>query len=71
MTPEDRASAAVDLIVEDLRDRKMLKWLFCEDPDNAGDILPGLRPLDAEVQDEIYAEWERIIVKCFTRDEVA
>lgn len=60
---DERAEAAVDEIVADLRDRKLLKWLFCEDPENAGDIALGIRPIDAETQDEIYDTWAKIIEK--------
>lgn len=60
---DERAEAAVDEIVADLRDRKLLKWLFAEDPERMGDIAPGIRPIDAETQDEIYDTWAKIIEK--------
>ena len=62
---DERAEAAVDEIVDDLRGRKLLKWLFVEDPDNAGEIAPGVRPISADVQDEIFATWVAIIEKHF------
>ncbi len=60
---DERAEAAVDEIVSDLRGRKLLKWLFVEDPERAGQIAPGISPIDAETQDEIYDTWAKIIEK--------
>ena len=67
MTPEEQA---VEAIFEDLRDRKFLKWLFCEEPEDAGPILHDaqgkpLMPLDRDVQDEISREWQEIIRKVY------
>ena len=62
----DEATAKVDAIFEDLRDRRFLKWLFCKHPDQAGAILidqhgAPLMPLDADVQNEIRASWVSIL----------
>jgi len=60
---DPRAEAAVDEIVADLRQRKILKWLFDEDPDNAGELWPGVRAIDATTQDDMFDGWARIIEK--------
>lgn len=67
MTREE-AEAAVDAIFEDLRDRRFLKWLFCEDPESAGPILherngDALMPLNSDVQNEIREAWIGILMK--------
>lgn len=67
MTREE-AEAKVDAIFEDLRDRRFLKWLFCEHPEHAGPILHNshgepLMPLDSEVQGEIREAWIAILMK--------
>lgn len=67
MTPEEEA---VEAIFADLRDRKFLKWLFCEEPEDAGPILYDnhggpLMPLDQAIQDEIRREWQEIIRKVY------
>lgn len=67
------AETAIDAIFEDLRDRKFLKWLFCEDPESAGPILHmrdglPLMPLDGEVQAEIREAWITILLRA-TRTE--
>jgi len=66
----ERREKAVEAIFEDLRDRKFLKWLFCEDPEHAGPILfenngIPLMPLSADIQDEIRREWQEIIRKVY------
>lgn len=58
----EQAGAKVDAIFDDLRDRRFLKWLFSEDPEDAGPILhmrdgSPLMALDREVQDEIREAW--------------
>lgn len=58
---DERAKAAVDEIVADIRDRKILKWLFNEDPDNAGELWPGVYAISADVQTEIFETWAKII----------
>lgn len=63
---DERANEIVEMLFKDLRDRRFLKWLFCDDPENAGPILHDshgapLMPLDSEVQDEIRASWKAII----------
>lgn len=63
----EQAEAVVDAIFEDLRDRRFLKWLFCEEPENAGPILYDshgypLMPLDSEVQNEIREAWIAIVM---------
>jgi hypothetical protein len=70
MTSKTAEEEAVDAIFEDLRDRKLLKWLFCEDPDHTGPIMidihgKPIRPLDSDVQDEIRREWQEIIRKVY------
>jgi len=70
MTVKTAEEEAVEAVFEDLRDRKFLKWLFCEDPDRAGPIMidrhgKPLMPLDSDVQDEIRREWQEIIRKVY------
>ena len=68
MTPDERASAAVDEIAADLRDRKTLKWLFCEDQEDAGELWPGVNAISSDVQAEIFATWKEIILRHMTSD---
>lgn len=67
MTPEERAESAVEEIVATLRQRNVLKWLFDEDPDTAGELWPGVNAITADVQEEMFREWEAIIVRHMTR----
>lgn len=55
--------ALVERLFEDLRDRRLLKWLFSEEPtvilhDSHGDPLNSI---DLDVQEEIKAAWCKII----------
>lgn len=49
---EERVEAGREAILENLRDRRLLKWLFAEDPDNHGAIGYVDGPIDAETQNE-------------------
>jgi hypothetical protein len=65
------AEICVDAIFEDLRDRRFLKWLFAENPENMGPILherdgTPLMPLGSSVQGEIRESWIRILMKAET-----
>lgn len=61
MTPEE-AEKAVSLIFEDLRDRRMLKWIFSERPTLIGSLNgEEFRSLDTYVLDEIKASWAAIL----------
>ena len=63
---DEKATEIVDKIFDDLRNRKFLKWLFCDHPEDAGAILLDedgvpLMPLDSSVQNEIRESWKFII----------
>ncbi len=57
------AVKALDEIFADLRDRRLLKWLFSATPTLIGTFSDGdeLRSLDADVQQEIRGAWAGII----------
>ena len=64
MTREE-AERLVDAIFDDLRDRRLLKWLFNPTGKDAGPILhdmhgEALMPLDVDVQDEIRQDWIKL-----------
>lgn len=70
MSPPEPASGLPELIVDklfdDLRDRRFLKWLFSEHPTLIGTFEHDgseLRSLDADVQEEIRADWAEIIAR--------
>lgn len=57
---EDQATRAVNGIFADLRDRRLLKWLFDKhEPGRA--IAPGIDGIDAETQVEIAETWREIL----------
>lgn len=62
---DEDATAAVDAIFVDLRDRRFLKWLFSGRPTLITPLPDGdeLRSLDADVQDEIRIAWHTIIAR--------
>lgn len=49
---EERVEAGRKAILENLRDRRLLKWLFAEDPEHHGAIGYVDGPIDAETQNE-------------------
>lgn len=49
---EEVVAAGREAILENLRDRRLLKWLFAEDPENHGAIGYVDGPIDAETQNE-------------------
>jgi hypothetical protein len=61
--PIDAAKrAAVDAILADLRDRRLLKWLFRADADTnpiAIGYVDG--PIDNQTQNEMVAKWVDIV----------
>lgn len=62
----DEAEKKVDAIFADLRDRRFLKLLFAEDPEDMMPILHDshgkpLRALDSKVQQEIRDAWIGIL----------
>lgn len=58
----DLADKIVEVIFEDIRDRRFLKWLFSKRPTLIGSLNgEDLRSLDEDVQEEIRAEWAKII----------
>ena len=59
----EQAERAVDQIFADLRDRRMLKWLFDANPESCGPIAPGIDVIDRETQNEIRETWIGILMK--------
>ena len=49
---DEVVAAGREAILENLRDRRLLKWLFAEDPENHGAIGYVDGPIDAETQNE-------------------
>lgn len=58
----EQAEHAVDRIFKDLRGRRVLKWLFDEDPENCGPIADDIDPISLEVQGEIREAWIAILI---------
>jgi hypothetical protein len=66
MSRED-AERKVDAIFEDLRDRRLLKWLFSDDPEGMGALWKyqdgrDQYALDLSVQGEIRDAWIAILM---------
>lgn len=58
------AQDAVDLIFQDLRDRRMLKWIFSEYPILIGQLNgEEFRSLDEQVLTEIRSSWVDILLQ--------
>lgn len=49
---DEVVDAGREAILENLRDRRLLKWLFAEDPENHGAIGYVDGPIDADTQKE-------------------
>lgn len=49
---DEVVAAGREAILENLRGRRLLKWLFAEDPENHGAIGYVDGPIDAETQNE-------------------
>lgn len=49
---DEVVAAGREAILENLRDRRLLKWLFAEDPETHGAIGYVDGPIDAETQNE-------------------
>lgn len=63
-----RAEKLVDAIFRDLRDRRFLKLLFCEDGRDMGAILHDrhgepLMPLDLDAQNAIREGWIKLAME--------
>jgi len=58
--PDETARAIVEAIFADLRGRRLLKWLFTEEPESHGAIGYVDGPIDRETQDEIAATWAQL-----------
>jgi hypothetical protein len=62
----DAASLAVNAIFKDIRDRRVLKWMF--EANGPIQVAPGMESIDPDVQIEIAETWAAIIRASYARD---
>lgn len=61
--------AAVRAILVDLRDRRLLKYLFAADPDNVGAYGYVEAPIDLQTQHDMVTKWVRLASQSLSTDE--
>lgn len=60
--------AAVRAILSDLRDRRLLKYLFSDNPDNVGAYGYVEAPIDLQTQHDMVTKWVRLASQSLSTD---